>query len=248
MRKLTLFSLMLFILAPTAVMARNGDPVPYPPISVNVKNVFAPVGFDDNDEVEIVLDGYLPDTCYKLAFSRVTFDESRNVYQVRQYARKPPGICLPMIVPFTTEVRIGPVKAGDYKIESIGAETQSLEVNVAIQNGPDDFLYAPVDSARVDMHPDSDTYTAVIAGRLTNTCMSFVELRLIDTGRTLQLLPIVKLAEGADCQAEEVTYEKTVRLPTGMSVGRHLLHVRSLNGKAQNAVFTVGSGTRLPEG
>jgi hypothetical protein len=98
-------------------------------------------------------------------------------------------------------------------------------------------MYAPVERVRVERA--GEQFEAVIEGRFTSTCMQMAEHRLVDSGRTHQLLPIAKMAEGGDCRAAIRPLAQTVRLPAGMAPGRHLLHVRSLNGKAQNAVFTV---------
>ncbi len=232
------FALLILSAASGAAFA-DDDPVPNPPIPVDVRDVFVPVGFDNNDEVEIVLDGYLPDTCYKLAFSRVTFDEATRTFAIRQYARKMPGICFETPVPFTIEAPLGLVKAGDYDVTSRGADGQPLDVAVATRDGADDYFYAPVDSVRVERTVGGTGLQAVIEGRFTSSCMRFAELRLVDTGRTLQLLPIIRLMTQADCRIQERPFLEKIKLPTTMTSGRHLLHVRSLNGKAQNAVFSV---------
>ncbi len=238
MQNSSILALMFLSLASGTALA-DDDPVPNPPIPVDVRDVFVPVGFDNNDEVEVVLDGYLPDTCYKLAFSRVTFDQATHRYTVRQYARKMPGICFETPVPFTTEAPLGLIKAGAYDVTSRGADQQPLDVAVATQDGTDDHLYAPVDTVRVERVVGGTGLQAVIEGRFTSSCMRFEELRLIDTGRTLQLLPIIRLMSQADCRIQERPFLEKIKLPTTMTSGRHLLHVRSLNGKAQNAVFSV---------
>ena len=42
-------------------------------VPVDVRTVFAPDGFDNNDETELVLDGYLPSSCYKIVKPEFTF-------------------------------------------------------------------------------------------------------------------------------------------------------------------------------
>lgn len=238
MQKLHSLALLALTMS-TVARGQSDDPVPNPPVPVAVRDVFVPVGFDSNDEVEVVLDGYLPDTCYKLAFSRVELDDATKTFVVRQYARKVLGVCFETPVPFTTEVALGQVKIGEYTVASRGGEAQPLEVNAAIHDGPDDFMYAPIDAVRVEKAPDGKRLQAVIEGRFTSSCMQFAELRLIDSGRTLQLLPIIVLLQQDDCRIVERPFREIVALPRGMTSGRHLLHVRSLNGKAQNTVFTV---------
>jgi len=79
----------------------------------------------------------------------------------------------------------------------------------------------------------------VISGRMPSTCMRIDELKLIDSGETLQLLPLASLEDRPDCRDAEQPFERTLDLPPKMTTGRHLLHVRSLNGKAVNVAFSV---------
>lgn len=234
--------LWLGLVLTSAAFAQDDDPVPNPPLPVAVKEVFVPVGFDDNDEVQVVLDGYLPDTCYRLAYSQVDFDEESGTFKVRQWARRYDGVCFDTPVPFTTEARLGIVKAGEYQVKNRDGETQPLTVAPTLHAEPDDYLYAPIDNAIVDFDIYSRTHYAIIDGRFTNTCMKFEELRLINSGRTLQLMPIMKMEDRDDCRADEIYFREKVKLPRDMTLGRHLLHVRSLNGQARNVVFTVYLG------
>jgi hypothetical protein len=241
MRRLLIASCLLA----SAVLYTNAyadDPVPAALTPIEVKEIFVPVGFDSNDETTAVVDGYLPDTCYRLAFNEVSYDATSRTYTVKQYARHFSGVCLEILVPFTAEARLGRLDAGDYKVASASgvATVQDLTVTQApLGIGPDDYLYAPVESVRVEKDATTGRYRAVIEGRFTNSCVSIQELRLVDSGRTLQLLPITSFADQGACQAVETPFTETVDLPTTMTAGRHLLHVRSLNGKAANAVFTV---------
>jgi hypothetical protein len=69
--------------------------------------------------------------------------------------------------------------------------------------------------------------------------MDWDEIKVVDSGRSIEVLPIVRVDTSGDCPAATRTFERRVELPRGMAPGRHLLHVRSLSGKAANVVFTV---------
>jgi hypothetical protein len=226
--------------AAIATQARADDPVDNPLVMIQAKDVFVPVGFDDNDQSLAVIDGYLPGTCYRLAYVQTTFDAAAKTFHVTQYARKfSQAPCIEVLVPFTSEVSFGALKAAAYGVEAYGAGHESLVVKEALGPSPDDYLYAPIDTARVEQDPATGRYVGTIEGRLTNSCLAFQEIRVTDSGKTLEILPIIAMADQGNCAASEVPFSKSFLLPAGMQPGRHLLHVRSLNGKAVNVVFTV---------
>jgi hypothetical protein len=210
-------------------------------VIVDSDEVFVPNGFDDNDETLAVLDGYLPSACHKLAFTETVKDPVTGATTILQYARKFDGICLQVRVPYTSEVSLGVMPAGTFKISAKGAAPQDLRVAEATNAGPDDHLYAPIDAVRVERDEATGSYAAVLDGRFTNRCMHFKEVNVINSGRTIEILPIIEMDETeADCGDDrDAPFSYRAALPEGMTAGRHLVHVRSLNGKSANAVFTA---------
>jgi len=207
---------------------------------VQVAEVFVPVGFDDNDEVVVVLDGYLPNSCYKVEGAKVSVDANTKKVEVTQMARRWPGPCLLALVPFSSTVSVGMLPKGEFTVTSYGAAEEKLAVGEATSAGPDDFLYAPVDHASIAPTAASGQVSAVLEGRFTNSCMAIEEVRVIDSGKTLEVLPIMKVEDRSDCRSNvEIPFRKYVELPAGLGDGRHLLHVRSLNGRSVNTMFTV---------
>jgi hypothetical protein len=83
---------------------------------------------------------------------------------------------------------------------------------------------------------ETGALVASLEGRFTNSCMVWEDLKVQDNGKTVNVLPIMKL-EGTNCVAGEFPFKKTIALPESIVAGRHLLHVRSLNGNAVNHLF-----------
>jgi hypothetical protein len=209
-------------------------------VPVSVHDLFVPSGFDDNDETLAVLDGYLPNSCYRLAHSQASFDAATRAYRVTQFAwLHPSTFCLQIVTPFTTEVRLGVVPAGSYQVLAEGSVARPLAVKNAMRPGPDEYPYAPVEEARVDYDASRDRYVAILRGRMMSSCMNLSDPLVINSGRTLEVLPIVALASGNDCKATNRPFEHALDLPAGLANGRYLLHVRSLSGKSINVVFTA---------
>lgn len=204
-------------------------------VDVKIQNLFVPYGYDDNDEVVVILDGYLPDTCFKLAGSEVKRDGDKIT--ITQKAREYSGNCFDVTVPFTTTVKLGVLAKGDYAVVvNRGVLTDKLNVKEATKAGPDDYLYAPVEAVRVEAG------NAILQGRFTNNCLKIEDVKLSHTGKTVQVLPIMSLLTpseaGHACETGEFTFSRSVGLKDlKLDAGRHLLHVRSLDGQSVNAVF-----------
>lgn len=214
-------------------------------VDVHADSLFIPMGFDDNDEVVVVVDGYLPDPCHQLIRPYVKVDELSRRITISPRAREFLGVCHDVIVPYTQEVHIGQLPRGQFTVNTKdGLLRERLLVGRSVNPGPDDYLYAPVDNARV-IFPSSPTgerrWVAVLEGRYTNSCLVIAETQVSLTGKTIQVLPIMKLQteeeSGTVCRQQEQPFKLEIELPTLTEEGRYLLHVRSLNGQSVNRVF-----------
>jgi hypothetical protein len=208
----------------------NGDLV-----NVDARYVFVPEGFDDNDESTVVVDGYLPSGCYKLTRPEYVINEQTKTISIKPMARYFDVPCIEALIPYQFEVKLGIMAEGSWSVELNNAAVENLEVAEATSAGPDDFLYAPVDAATVAI-ADDGSLNATLQGRFTNSCMTWEDVRIDDNGKSVNILPIMKV-EGQDCVAGEFPFTKVVSLPETVTAGRHLLHVRSLNGNAVNHLF-----------
>lgn len=209
-------------------------------VNVDSRTVFAPIGFDDNDEAEVVVEGFLPADCYRITAPDVALDLETKQVVVKSMARKFDVPCVEILVPFHYTVRLGLLEAGEYQIIVPGPEVtlnERLPVKIAVRPGPDDFPYVPVDSVEVNLDRVEHHMVATVRGRFTNTCMRWAEARVEDNGKTVNLLPIMALDALDHCDSVETAYEQKVVLPDSIRWGRHLLHVRTLNGQAVNHIF-----------
>lgn len=237
MKKLRLNFVLLGSLALTISNSAKADSI-FGMANVSAQNLFVPVGFDDNDESVVVLDGYLPNSCYRVTEPVITKDLINHSITVQARARYIQGIvCLETLVPYTTTVKLGVLPRGDFQLRTNeGFLAEPLSVTAATNAGPDDFLYAPVDGVTIQRGPEG-ALTAILTGRFTNSCMHWAEPRVTYTGKTVQLLPVIEMGE-VNCREGEVPFSKAIPLQQ-LIPGRYLLHVRSLNGESVNNVFSV---------
>jgi hypothetical protein len=211
-------------------------------IDLPAGTIYVPVGFDDNDDVVVVVDGYLPDTCYRLRPAEIKISFSNRTVLVQPKAVRLPSSCRGVIVPYSTVVHLGTFPEGTYSVAAKDADTkETLKVERASIGQIDDYLYAPIDSVRV-IPEANGSLRALLRGRFTNTCLRIDTIKVINSGKVLEVLPTMKQLSaqesGAICVAKEKSYEVSVALPK-LNVGRYLLHVRTLNGQSENEVFTV---------
>jgi len=218
---------------PTGIALADSAPVP-----VSASTLYVPAGFDSNDEVVVVIDGRFADTCWQLTSPAVVVNAAAMEVLITPRAYQNPGPCVVAPVPWDQEVAVGELAAGDWTVRiSSSGQHEALPVGVASTTGPDDFLYAPVQTAQV-VRTEAGGYKAILTGRLFASCLAWKESRLIDQGKIQVVLPIIEQVSNT-CQAASTEFTQEIMLSSGLSAGRHLLHVRSLNGKALNVLFLV---------
>lgn len=209
------------------------------PRSVGASHLFAPQGFDDNDEIVVVASGYLPNTCYQLTTPIVKTNLETRTVSIDLKSHVNTGPCVNVPVPFEQEVDLGSLPVGDWTLEtSFGSLRTTLNVVESPNESPDAYLYAPIDQVNVSFDKGSGRWTALLTGDLLANCLAIKETKVLGQGDVVVLLPILEQSEEV-CEPTSEHFNLRVLLPENLSPGRHLLHVRSLNGRAINRIFDV---------
>lgn len=241
----TLKSLPLVILCLAAGPLAKAD-VP-PQVEIPVRRVLFPVsGYDDNDNVQIIVEGDLPDPCYVLGKQSLSRD-SAGAISVHQYAwRRQGDACdtgdLLGESPFSEEVSLGRLKAGDYSVafspDDAKTEYRKLHIDPARVSTTDAFNYARVSTLKTpDIVLEGQHAQIGLSGPLSSSCNKLKDPISVERqGDTIVILP-VEIA-GGDCGWSYRTFEKTIDLGV-LPVGEYLVHVRSKNGKAVEKTFSV---------
>jgi hypothetical protein len=209
-------------------------------------------GFDDNDNVQIVIEGRLPNSCYSLA--QVQFEhhvESKEI-EIRQNAIVyRGGICadipsLPADLaaprPFWKVVDIGLLSKGEYHVTYLGLDTlksRRFYVESAPTEEIDNMDYVQVTNAFAPSAVDaSGAYFEVrITGELTSSCTVLDESRVERVGDVFVVL-LSTLRSADICMPASHPFYKIIMVPTPDS-GRYLLHARSIGGQSVNRIFSV---------
>lgn len=245
------FSLTLLSMATCAFAATP------PAKEVPIETFLAPsYGFEEKNDIQAVLYGVLPNSCYSLSEYRVETNLEKNEITIYQYANKVEnGICaneatlpphMSMAIPFTKEVSFGRLAKGDYTFlyRKAAGDFGSRIISVAsnVTPSPDTLPYAAVLNTMVSsVQTASADVEATITGVLNSSCTELDdEVQILKEGDVFVLLPTVKLKPNVICSQVLTPFEKKVNLGK-VKAGRYLLHTRSMNGQAVNRIFEINS-------
>ena len=213
---------------------------------VPVEKVFVPaLGYDDNDNVVIRVEGTLPDPCYVLGNTEVKVLPDKT-FEVHQYAwRRDSGICAGRDdleeSPFSEDVSLGQLTAGDYRIAQHPADAQTtfrpLNVAKSVVGTMDDFNYANATQVSVpDVVLASQDVIATVTGTLASSCNLITDVKVERQGDVFVVRPIE--AKKGDCGYILKYFKKEVSLGK-LPVGEYMIHVRAKNGRAVERTFQV---------
>ena len=98
---------------------------------VNINSVTIPSGFD-NDAPIAVISGLFPNSCYSWDKSEVkTIDKSTQ--EIRSFANIRQGMCLMVIIPFSEEVNLGKLEAGEHTLRFVNGDGTYLEKKLIVE-------------------------------------------------------------------------------------------------------------------
>ncbi|MEK7355323.1 MAG: hypothetical protein AAB250_02670 [Bdellovibrionota bacterium] len=208
-------------------------------IAATYSHMYAPGGFDSNDQVQIVGEGIFRNTCYRPTEPKVRIDELKHQIFVGPAAYEYSGFCLQVILPFTRVVDVGILKPGKWEIFQ-GPQADRLgevTVRAAITDSADDFLYAPISQAFFQQKGTGAD--VLITGEFSNSCMQLDSVMVTIEPEVLVLQPVAKMDTTAGvCKDGKFPFSKKVSIKI-LPLGRYLLHVRSMNGNAVNTLVTM---------
>ena len=209
------------------------------------ENVFAPMGFDNNDNAQIVLYGNLPDTCHKAGTVRYRIDKSRKTIFIRNEVYFYSGCwCADVLVPYIQTVNLGVLREGNYEIvveapDGSFKKMARFPVSVSTTAGPDEYLYAPVENVHFKKGNGSEPSEVLITGAFRNSCMYLEDVKVTyRPNHVIEIQPVAGMQKGNDCVPDFRLFSAKVELKDSVH-GRALIHVRSLNGQALNQVIEL---------
>jgi hypothetical protein len=213
-----------------------------------VEKVFVPQGFDNNDNIEVIVQGRFPNACMKTGPVGKTVDHSTRTItlkpEVYVYRGEP---CAQVIVPFIQRVTFGTLPEGQWKLSVEGMPTVNalpLVIERARSAAPDDYLYAPVEEVILMPGTLGSRQRLVISGNWPQLqgegCFTLTEIRTkLGSDNTLVVQPISQILPASRCarqSSRKRVFQGSVQLDKPLS-SDSLIHVRTLNGESLNKFF-----------
>lgn len=201
-------------------------------VPIYPNQIHVPLGFDSNDQAEIIVHGLLPDTCHRRPSGKV--EVRGNEIHVEMKADKVSGsqvYCIKAMVPYLVSVPLGKLPEGAYKIavNTIEPTTYKMVVDRPGSASIDNFTYANV----TNVTKDEETGELIISGEHPSNCMELTKIEIIanETHDTFSVMPIV-MKTGDDCNLVMTPFK--VQVPFMAPAGGVVFHVRRLDGTAVN--------------
>ena len=245
MRSNFLLCLSGYLLSVSALALASEPSFPQPAlVRAPVDKIYVPHGFDDNDNVELVLKGQFPNTCYKTGPVSVDIDRKEQKIKITAQAyRAQQTMCADVMISFIQPVHLGILDQGTYSVElAASPNVAPIKLNIEAAKHPtqDDYLYAPVDTATVAVDDNGDNEVLRIEGSypyMLVGCMVTKELRTnYDKDGVLIVQPISEFADGDECTSQKLSTHYKIEKDLGKPGlrGQYLIHVRTLNGLSLN--------------
>jgi hypothetical protein len=221
-------------------------------VEAKIGRIFIPpTGYDSNDNIQVMLDGTLTNQCQQVAETDVRFDQSNNVFYIRQIARVrmtrechlatlPRHLTLPGS--FNKEISLGVLKAGEYKIsyrDGTGWSSRTFSVAAARTEDTDDAIYAPVSNFFIpEMMDANQEVQIVLTGVIGSRCLSWKEVSVEYLDDIIVVKPKMELVGTNFCSLTPWPLEKIVALGK-LKPGRYMVHVRTMNAQGLSRLFTI---------
>lgn len=198
-----------------------------------VRHIYVPVGFDNNDSVEVVVTGYFTSPCQGRNNVKIKIaDENINV-EITSIQRAKKSVCPQVIVPFSEVVSVGNLQAGDYVINVNGKLKEKLSVLESSSNSVDDYMYAAIDNVE-----KVDTQNFILHGWRYSQCMDLKQVRVVSNGKdTISVLPVMKqVTSFCPMKMTPVAYHVKLKM-SELKTKEPLIHVRTADGKSFNKII-----------
>jgi hypothetical protein len=223
--------LLCLVLTPLFCFSENEEVV------INVDNIFIPKGFDSNDDSEITLTGYLPNTCYVRAKAKTDIVGEKIAIEVSA-TKVNDRNCIMAVVPFILPVKLGVLKTGTHDISVNTFMNSKITIAQPGSSKIDNFNYANITSVE-----KVDSTSVLLTGFHPSSCMEFdkVIMEFNDKNDTLSVMPIIKQNPlHTICDRRAVPFSYVVEIPKvdqRAAKDKVLVHVRKLDGNAVNILL-----------
>ncbi len=209
-------------------------------VEAPLKHLYVPVGFDNNDTVEVIVTGEFPNTCYSRNKSTVTVAEDKIYVDITAIVNEESRLdCADMMVPFKEVISLGNLQGGEYDIVVNGkakfALTDKITIAEAESNSVDEHTYAAIEY--VEKVGKNDF---LLKGISYSDCMKLDKIEVLSNKKdTLSVLPVLKQVSNF-CPMKGIPVSYQVQLDVSeLKTKEPLIHIRTMDGKSVNSILNL---------
>jgi len=203
---------------------------------VPVTGVYSPRGYDTLDSSEVVVSGYLPNTCHKNPKTTVKVKGHKILVSLDSLYYGPENpFCAEVLIPFVRTVNLGLLEKGEYTV-SVNEGTnygKKVKFNVTGSRGDNGRNQTYANVEHIERFPEKGILK--LQGHNPSDCLVLDEIRVLDNGRnTITILPRMKRIS-QHCPMKMTPFTYNVQVPS--EEGRTLIHVRTMYGDSLNTIY-----------
>ena len=99
---------------------------------VSINDAFIPSNFDTASDAFVVINGLFPNGCYRFKAATVSHIGA-SLHEVRALATVSQGMCLMVLVPFSKEVQLGKLSAGEHAVRFMNGDGTFWEKSIQVE-------------------------------------------------------------------------------------------------------------------
>lgn len=199
-----------------------------------IDHVYSPKGFDSNDNVEVIIEGHLPNLCWKSPKAEVMISGKNININVKALNYENDNVfCAEAIVPYLLPVEVGLLDKGNYKVFVNGVEDSAMFIDESSSDAVDDYVYANVEYIERDL----GSRIVQLKGYNPSECFVYDRMEISNNGQDVySVLPVMEQVSDF-CPMKMVPFSIDMEVPKDLQAKKVLLHVRAMDGKSVNALF-----------
>lgn len=114
----------------STALAKEGD---VREVVIGINDAYIPSGFDSSSDAFVVVNGWLPNSCYRVKGVEVVH-AGPTLHEVTTKASVTEGLCLTVIIPFHKEAQLGKLGVGTHQVRFVSSDGTYMEKQIAIEN------------------------------------------------------------------------------------------------------------------
>ncbi len=201
----------------------------------SVEQIFVPNGFDDNDDIVVMVYGVYDMSCEEMVSHSFEIDESNSIIYLdsKKVIHANQQGCTENFEPFYKEYNLGTLPAAEYKVVARGEVpiVDTLKVQASQTDNKDVFNYPDMVEIRIALKP-SGRASLYIDVPLQNSCQRLSTVSIQRRSPTFwEVYPIMGQEQRNDCEKGLLIQTKEVDLGE-VPVDTHIFYIRTKQGES----------------